>query len=194
MERPFSKVLALDPGGTPKDWISYRQAILYAVTDSISWVPPTAQKVTVYGGTNSKTGELSSVEIASMVAIHGPMAAKIANGGYRTPRVSNKALFARDFHRCAYCGEYFDIEYLTKDHILPKKLKGKNTWLNLITSCKPCNGRKADRTPEKAGMKLKYQPYVPSRIEYLCFANRKISDDQLDYIEAFTTKSAKRKA
>jgi 5-methylcytosine-specific restriction endonuclease McrA len=188
MNRPFSKVLALDPGGTPKDWISYKDAILYAATNSIAWVPPTAKSLTVFGGTNAKTGLPSSVEIASILAIRGPMAAKLDALSGKAPRVSNKALFARDFHRCAYCGGYFDEHELTKDHIIPKKHKGKNTWMNLITACKPCNGKKADRTPEKAGMKLLYKPYVPSRVDYLYFANRSIADEQLDYIELFANK------
>lgn len=187
--RPFSKVLALDPGGTPKDWISYKDAILYAATNSVAWIPPSAQTHRVFGGTNSKTGEPSSLEIASLMAIRGPMAAKINALSSKAPRVSNKALFARDFCRCAYCGGYFDEHLLTKDHIIPKRQKGKNTWMNLITSCKPCNGRKADRTPKEAGMELKYQPYVPSRVEYLYFANRTPSDEQMDYIEQFGLKN-----
>jgi len=190
--RPYSKILALDPGGTPKQWITFRDAICYAAKEDIVWIPPNAIKTRVYGGTNSRTGEPSSVEIASIIAVRDPVFAKLSATSLRlAPRVSNKALFARDFHRCAYCGNYFDKEDLTKDHIVPKKMKGKNTWLNLITSCKPCNGKKADRTPEKAGMKLKYQPYIPSRIEYLYFSNHHMTDEQLDYIEAFGVKNKK---
>jgi 5-methylcytosine-specific restriction endonuclease McrA len=188
VNRPYSKVLVVDPGGTPRQWISHRDAILYAVKDAISWIPPSAIKSTIFGGTCVKTGELSQVEIASIMAIRGPMLAKLIATTYRTPRVSNKSLFARDHHRCAYCGNYFDTDDLTKDHIIPKSHKGKNTWQNLITSCKPCNGRKADRTPQAAGMRLKYEPYVPSRLEYLFFANKSISDEQMEYMEAFTNK------
>lgn len=186
MNRPFSKILVLDQGGTPKSWIDRKKAIEYAATGSVAWIPPTAEVNTVYGGTNSLTGQTSSIEIASIIAIKGPMAAQL--NGYRTPKVSNKSLFARDHHRCAYCGNYFDSEELTKDHIKPKVNGGKNTWMNLITSCKPCNNRKADRTPEKAGMPLKYQPYVPTPVEYLWFKNRTMSQDQIEYLEAFDSK------
>jgi hypothetical protein len=191
VKRPFSKVLVVDPGGTPRYWISHREAILYAAKDAIVWVPPTAIMSIVTGGTNSKTGEPSTLEIASILAVRGPMIRKLLEASIKTPKVSNKALFARDLHRCAYCGNYFDTEELTKDHIKPKVKGGKNTWLNLITSCKPCNNRKADRTPEKAGMPLKYKPYAPSQIEYLWFKNRKMSDDQIEYLEAFDSRDKK---
>lgn len=59
----------------------------------------------------------------------------------------------RDNFTCAYCGEYGN----TVDHIQPKSRGGQNTWGNLVTACKDCNGRKADRTPEEAGMK---RPFI----------------------------------
>lgn len=172
-------------------WITRSDAILYVVKDSIAWVPPQAVTDTIFGGTNSKTCEASSVEIASILAIKSPMLGKLMGTAIRTPKVSNKTLFARDHHRCAYCGNYFDRESLTKDHIKPKVHGGKNTWKNLITSCKPCNGRKADRTPEQAGMKLKFQPYVPSPIEHLWFKNHTMTDEQLEYLEAYDSKAKK---
>lgn len=63
----------------------------------------------------------------------------------------------RDSFTCAYCGEYGN----TVDHIQPKSRGGENTWANLVTACKGCNGRKADRTPEEAGMK---RPVIKSGI------------------------------
>jgi hypothetical protein len=37
--------------------------------------------------------------------------------------------------------------------------------VNLVTGCCGCNERKADRTPDEAGMPLVYLPYGPSRLE-----------------------------
>lgn len=54
----------------------------------------------------------------------------------------------RDGYICQYCGNYGD----TVDHVYPYSRGGKNTWGNLVTACKPCNGFKDDRTPEEAGM------------------------------------------
>lgn len=55
----------------------------------------------------------------------------------------------RDGFTCAYCGKYGN----TVDHIQPKSRGGQDTWGNLVTACKLCNGFKDNRTPEEAGMK-----------------------------------------
>ncbi|MEJ7649652.1 HNH endonuclease [Nakamurella sp. A5-74] len=65
----------------------------------------------------------------------------------------------RDGRTCGYCGGFGD----TIDHIMPQCRGGQNTWDNLITACRPCNNRKADRTPVEAGMRLLWipRPLVP---------------------------------
>lgn len=71
--------------------------------------------------------------------------------------VSKRGVLERDNYTCAYCGGHGD----TVDHVLPQSRKGPNSWENLITSCKPCNNYKDDRTPVEAGMKLLWEPYAP---------------------------------
>lgn len=61
----------------------------------------------------------------------------------------------RDKYTCQYCFKYG----YTVDHIQPKSRGGKDIWGNLVTACLSCNGYKADRTPEEAGMK---RPYITS--------------------------------
>jgi 5-methylcytosine-specific restriction endonuclease McrA len=63
----------------------------------------------------------------------------------------------RDKSKCGYCGEFA----ATVDHIIPKSRGGKDTWINLIAACSPCNEGKADRTPEEAGMLLLWPPRIP---------------------------------
>lgn len=74
-------------------------------------------------------------------------------------KVNRRRVYDRDHHACAYCGS---SKHLTIDHIIPKSKGGSNTWTNLITCCYSCNLKKADRTPEEAGMKLNAKPYEPS--------------------------------
>lgn len=77
------------------------------------------------------------------------------NGFADKERVSRKDIYYRDYHKCGYCGkELFKNGMATLDHIIPKSRGGKHTKYNLVTSCKSCNSRKSDRTPEEAGMKL----------------------------------------
>lgn len=79
----------------------------------------------------------------------------------RTRKVpySNGALLRRDRHKCAYCGRAAN----TVDHVTPRCQGGKSTWLNTVAACTPCNARKAGRTPEQAGMPLRYgAPFEPT--------------------------------
>jgi len=72
----------------------------------------------------------------------------------------------------------------------PKK-GGAASWMNLVTACKACNHRKADRTPEAAGMKLHYVPYVPNRYEAFILSNRKILADQMEFLLHGVPKSSR---
>lgn len=49
------------------------------------------------------------------------------------------------------------------DHIHPVSRGGPSSWTNLVSACKECNNRKADRTPTEADMPLRFAPYDPSR-------------------------------
>lgn len=72
-------------------------------------------------------------------------------------RVTRAGILHRDSHTCAYCGGHGD----TLDHVIPESRGGQNTWDNLVAACAPCNGRKSNRTPAEAGMRLRWQPYEP---------------------------------
>lgn len=78
---------------------------------------------------------------------------------YRTQPWTRAGVLERDKGLgCAFCGA--TNRAMTIDHIMPKsRTKGNpNTWTNTISACKPCNNRKADRTPDEARMPLRYQP------------------------------------
>jgi hypothetical protein len=68
--------------------------------------------------------------------------------------------------------------------VVPQARGGRWTWMNLVTACGVCNGRKADRTPEQARMPLVYLPYVPSRFEDLSREGRHIRADVPEWLAA----------
>jgi 5-methylcytosine-specific restriction endonuclease McrA len=70
-------------------------------------------------------------------------------------------VYARDEFQCQYCFDRFHPERLTLDHVLPESRGGRRVFENIVTACVPCNRRKDDRTPEEAGMPLKYKPRRP---------------------------------
>lgn len=71
---------------------------------------------------------------------------------------SRRGVLVRDQHRCAYCGK----RATTVDHVVPRAQGGTDSWLNTVASCAMDNHRKADRTPEEAGMPLLRQPFEPT--------------------------------
>ncbi|AUH43755.1 HNH endonuclease [Streptomyces sp. CMB-StM0423] len=79
---------------------------------------------------------------------------------------SRRGVLVRDRHRCAYCGR----RATTVDHVLPRSLGGGDTWLNTVASCAADNHRKADRTPEQAGMRLLRRPFEPTPADALLLA------------------------
>ncbi|MFT2014494.1 HNH endonuclease [Streptomyces sp. 796.1] len=79
---------------------------------------------------------------------------------------SRRGVLVRDRHRCAYCGR----RATTVDHVVPRSHGGGDTWLNTVASCAEDNHRKADRTPEQAGMRLLRTPYEPSPSDALVLA------------------------
>lgn len=70
-------------------------------------------------------------------------------------------VFARDRWRCSYCGKRKGSEELDLDHVVPRSRDGAHEWTNVVTSCRPCNLKKADRLPDEAGMPLKNRPERP---------------------------------
>ena len=74
------------------------------------------------------------------------------------PAWSRSGVHERDSGHCAYCGG----RATTIDHVLPRSRGGRNTWLNTVAACGPCNQRKGDRTPAEAGMRMRFEPYAPT--------------------------------
>jgi 5-methylcytosine-specific restriction endonuclease McrA len=70
-------------------------------------------------------------------------------------------IYRRDDYECQYCGETFDTEDLTFDHVIPAAQGGGRSWDNIVTACMPCNRKKGARTPAEAGMELRRKPGRP---------------------------------
>jgi 5-methylcytosine-specific restriction endonuclease McrA len=74
---------------------------------------------------------------------------------------SRANVFARDEHRCQYCGDRRPPRQLTFDHVWPVARGGHKGWDNIVTCCIPCNRAKGDLTPEEAGLSLLRRPRRP---------------------------------
>ncbi|MFL5579629.1 MAG: HNH endonuclease [Gemmatimonadaceae bacterium] len=82
--------------------------------------------------------------------------------------MNREDVFARDEYRCVYCGEVFEAEELTLDHVQPRARGGDRSGGNLVTACGPCNVLKGHRrladflvaTPSAHANFLRYARHV----------------------------------
>lgn len=82
----------------------------------------------------------------------------------RGVKFSRINVLTRDKYRCAYCAVRGTDEDLNYDHVIPRSQGGRTVWENIVASCYPCNSKKANRTPEQAGMRLLTRPYKPKTL------------------------------
>ena len=87
---------------------------------------------------------------------------------------SRRNIFKRDRFTCQYCGVQPGSEELTLDHVIPRAQGGESRWSNCVLACMECNKRKADRTPEQAGMRLKHKPVRPTWTPLYAFRDVRI--------------------
>jgi len=95
-------ILTLDQHGVPHRWVSWQHACFYYAKDLVAWAIGEHSFIFL-GGTNRLTGERSQICTNSIIAIRGKaLAGKSLN---QVPPLSNRELFHRDRHICAYCGD-----------------------------------------------------------------------------------------
>jgi 5-methylcytosine-specific restriction endonuclease McrA len=172
-------ILTLDQHGAPNRWVSWQHACFYYAKDQVAWVVGEHSFV-IIGGVSRLTGTRSEICANSIIAIRGKALA--GKSMHHVPPLSNRELFHRDRHICAYCGDALPNSRLTRDHVVPVSQGGRDSWMNVVAACKSCNQHKSGRTPEQAGMELLYAPYVPNKAEYLILSNRQILADQMDFL------------
>jgi len=164
------------------------EAISYYARRMVAWSYGEVV-ATYHGGVSRMTGARSQLSTHSIIAIKG--AVDFAKDHHAEPHLSNTSLFFRDRHMCAYCGGQYKERDLSRDHVMPVYLGGKDRWMNVVTACRGCNTRKGGRSPEQAGMPLLYVPYVPNRHEHFILRNRRILADQMEYLLAGVPKSSR---
>jgi len=79
----------------------------------------------------------------------------------RKPKLCTTTIRQRERGRCAYTGRLLNPSDASLDHILPRSRGGKDTWENLVYSDKKVNEKKANKTPQEAGLKLLVTPKAP---------------------------------
>lgn len=75
----------------------------------------------------------------------------------RGSALSRRGVFARDGHRCQYCGGRAE----SIDHVHPRSRGGEHTWENVVAACRRCNTSKRDRLLGETSMRLANRPMEP---------------------------------
>ena len=158
-------------------WLTREETATLLVKELVIWsLGDTVMEIR--GGFN-RSGEQSVLKLPSIVACDGKVHLESFD-----PPLENKFLFRRDKNICLYCGCVFAVMDLSCDHVVPLSRGGKDSWTNVVTSCRRCNNRKADRAPEQANMQLLAIPFVPNQYEFLYLSNHNVLADQREFLSA----------
>lgn len=92
--------------------------------------------------------------------------------------LSRRAVFARDGHRCQYCGRPAE----NIDHVVPRSRGGAHEWENVVAACRPCNAKKEDRLPGEVGYTLRRPPAPPHSTVWLLAHAGKVDPSWLRWL------------
>ena len=94
---------------------------------------------------------------------------------------SRKNILLRDDNQCQYCGCFFEVSYLTLDHVIPRSRGGINSWRNLVAACRDCNQKKGCKLPWEANMFPLQRPVAPDKVFFVQKYSKRISEEMKRY-------------
>ena len=180
-------ILKLAGNGIPQAWLSVEEATLHYAAGEVTWEAG-APIATLHGGTNAASGRRSEITVNSIIGVSG---FGTVNPFDIVPLLTNDKLFRRDRNMCGYCASQHHAHDLEREHIVPLSRGGRDTWMNVVASCRPCNQRKGAKLPHEAHMPLIYAPYTPSLWEDMILRNRRILADQMEFLAANLPRSSR---
>lgn len=153
-----------------RNWHRTRVLVLNATSQALCEVPAErAVGLVAIGAADSLADHAPAVPIRSQyLTVPLPETVRLREYVYvpRTDAEHGRTTYAgvlrRDRNTCGYCAARTAAAV---DHVVPIGRGGTHGWANLVACCAPCARRKADRTPEEAGMTLLWQPTVPTHID-----------------------------
>jgi 5-methylcytosine-specific restriction endonuclease McrA len=78
----------------------------------------------------------------------------------------------RDNYCCQYCGQRYRSSELTMDHVVPRSQGGQRTFENIVSACRPCNNKKADKSCDEVGMFPLSAPAAPRGLPFVSSVTR----------------------
>jgi 5-methylcytosine-specific restriction endonuclease McrA len=149
----MSRALVLNASYEPLAVVSYRRAVVLVLAEKADVLHDT--------GEHLHSARLT-LAIPSVIRLR-----QFVKVPYRRRAPLNRrAVFARDAHRCQYCGGPAE----SIDHVVPRSRGGRHEWENVVAACRPCNVRKRDRLLHETSMHLRRPPMVPRELTWVVVA------------------------
>lgn len=82
----------------------------------------------------------------------------------KRPRFSPRAIRERDNNTCQYTGRKLALGESNIDHVVARSRGGATNWENCVLAAKDVNSRKADKSLEESGLKLRSVPKAPGAV------------------------------
>lgn len=161
----MTQALVLNATYEPLCVVPTRRALMLVVAEKAELVHATSR---LFRSEKVAFEEPSVVRLWHFVKV--PYHARIA--------LNRRAVFARDGHRCQYCGAGAE----NIDHVVPKSRGGLHAWDNVVASCRSCNARKRDHFLEESGMRLRRPPSVPRQRTFILVASGAIRTEWEPYL------------
>jgi len=160
-----SRALVLNATFEPLGIVSSRRALLLVLGSKAEVVHATER---LFRSERASVPEPSVVRLARYVRVPHD----------RAVAVNRRTVFARDGHRCQYCGSAAE----SIDHVVPRSRGGLHVWDNVVAACRRCNTRKEDRSASEVGLVLRRQPVAPRQRVWLLAMSEGARRDWAPYL------------
>jgi len=168
-----SRALILNATYEPLCVVATRRALVLVLSDKAELLASTGRS---FHSERSSFPEPSVARLSYYVKV--PYQARIG--------LNRRAVFARDGHRCQYCGAAAE----NLDHVVPRSKGGAHTWENVVASCRPCNMRKEDHLLAETSLTLRRPPAPPRPGSWALVANGAVQADWEPYLGGAASLSA----
>ncbi len=134
----------------------------------------TRKAISVTDGDTVLHSETQTLRVPAVVRL-----TRFVNVPFRSQiSLTRRAIFSRDGGTCGYCGR----AATTVDHVLPRSRGGRHSWENVVAACHRCNHKKADRTLDELGWRLRSAPVTPRGSAWRVLGHRKPDPRWLDWL------------
>src|ERR1700684_2199923 len=167
------RALVLNATYEPICVVSSRRALILVLSSKAEMLHGTGSE---YHSERASFPEPSVVRLGQYVRV--PRQTRVA--------ITRRAVFARDGHRCQYCGAPAE----NIDHVVPKSRGGLHAWDNVVAACRRCNAAKEDRLLEETNFHLHHRPRAPHSRVWLLAASGELRSEWEPYVAPILNRAA----